>query len=747
MEAATPRLDPSNFDELPMAHSTSPRPRVLLSALACGLVMLAGAAWAQDDNGATIARQPSKLAQLAIDSPRSAPADYLRDILVLVDLGEEEFAQPIFDALTTIDLADEQRAALVRQFGTARVHRLARVEAFGEKAREFVSSCLEAVGKQSRSTDEIAALVQQVKTGSDRARRSAIEALQSAGEDAVTACLADMASSDDESHRNHLREALVRLAPLSTPVVAAALDAPAPEARAQAAWALGQIGDRKSLPRLAALATSEEANAAPGRAARWAVKKLTGQEPTPDGASRLLEAEIKNTLAGAPLREPNQEGRIAYWTWNAAERRPTASLLSVEQAGEVYAARLTADLWRLNQGSPQKATQALVLRLQAEWLLRQLSANSEGLPGPRVEETTNDALNSALALADQENYVGAQIALCKTLGERRVADVLYTVGGSRSPLANALRSPHPAARFAALEAILTINPPAPFPGSSSVANALVSFASSEGRRGAVVAMPRNEWAANTVGLLAAEGIEGRATNMGNEAVRLARELPDAQYLLLDLAILRPGARETLFQVRRQRQTSLLPVALLAPEGRLAQAKQIAREHDRVIAVYRPHTESAMSDIVKRLEELAPVGLPDAEQRAKQASQALAWARRLLAEGPSFYDVQAHSDQLLAAATSAPEPGESIASLLELGTPASQLELAQLASHSVLPIAARDEAAAAFQESVKRHGLLLTTTQIVAQYERYNASETEDKETQRVLGALLDSIEANRTTQP
>jgi hypothetical protein len=43
-------------------------------------------------------------------------------------------------------------------------------------------------------------------------------------------------------------------------------------------------------------------------------------------------------------------------------------------------------------------------------------------------------------------------------------------------------------------------------------------------------------------------------------------------------------------------------------------------------------------------------------------------------------------------------------------------------------------------SVKQAGKLLTSHEIRLQYDRYNASETLDKQTQQVLGGILDSIE-------
>ena len=67
----------------------------------------------------------------------------------------------------------------------------------------------------------------------------------------------------------------------------------------------------------------------------------------------------------------------------------------------------------------------------------------------------------------------------------------------------------------------------------------------------------------------------------------------------------------------------------------------------------------------------------------------------------------------------------------------------LAGHSrrvAQPIETRRASAGAFGESVLRYGILLSTKEILRQYDRYNQSETEDRATQKVLGAILDALE-------
>jgi hypothetical protein len=51
-------------------------------------------------------------------------------------------------------------------------------------------------------------------------------------------------------------------------------------------------------------------------------------------------------------------------------------------------------------------------------------------------------------------------------------------------------------------------------------------------------------------------------------------------------------------------------------------------------------------------------------------------------------------------------------------------------------AARD----AFHVAVNKRGLLLLRTKIMQQYDRYNQSAALDKDTQQLLGSILDTIE-------
>jgi hypothetical protein len=230
-------------------------------------------------------------------------------------------------------------------------------------------------------------------------------------------------------------------------------------------------------------------------------------------------------------------------------------------------------------------------------------------------------------------------------------------------------------------------------------------------------------------------------------VNEALEQSDLEIVLVDMNILLPEVRQVVYELRIHPTTGNVPIALLAADGRLDAAERIADEHDGVIAVARPHTPEALARIVARLQPLAGRDPVTAEERASQAVEATSWIARLLAADRPFYVLQRSQHVLEAAAYQPASNKSAIAALVELGTPESQRALVNFASQATLPMASRVDAVAAFASSVKTHGVLLTTDEITAQYNRYNASGDADADTRRVFSAILDAIEAPRAANP
>jgi hypothetical protein len=125
----------------------------------------------------------------------------------------------------------------------------------------------------------------------------------------------------------------------------------------------------------------------------------------------------------------------------------------------------------------------------------------------------------------------------------------------------------------------------------------------------------------------------------------------------------------------------------------------------------------------------------------QSVESLAWLARLALGQRPFYKIRRSEPVIEAALYNPAASAPAIAALAQLSSPQAQQALVNLASQPVVPIVSRSAAADAFRMNVGLHGVLLTSDEILTQYDRYNASESADADTQRVLGSILDTIEA------
>jgi CheY-like chemotaxis protein len=297
--------------------------------------------------------------------------------------------------------------------------------------------------------------------------------------------------------------------------------------------------------------------------------------------------------------------------------------------------------------------------------------------------------------------------------------------------------------MAAIEAIVALRPDRPYPGSSFLPEAISYFAASSGTRRVLVGAPHAEDAIQLVGSLIAAGYEIDTATNGHELVRKAAASPDYELALIDMTIDQPTAEFVLQQLRHDYRSAELRVGLIAREGFLERAKLIAGEDKLTLAFSRPHTAEDLAWQVGQLAGLAPRQFLPFAVRQQQARQAMEWMAQLSGQWPKLYDVYRFQDALLAALHVAPLAPQAIGALERLGTPESQRGLVELASQPAQPLAVREAAVKALRQNAARFGILLSGAEIARQYTRYNQSESADRGTQRVLGAILDCVESPR----
>jgi hypothetical protein len=198
--------------------------------------------------------------------------------------------------------------------------------------------------------------------------------------------------------------------------------------------------------------------------------------------------------------------------------------------------------------------------------------------------------------------------------------------------------------------------------------------------------------------------------------------------------------EVAYQLRIADRTAGVPILIASSVPRLPAAQRIVANDLLVLAAPRPHGPGALAALVEQTIALTARPLAPKEERTAQAAQALTWLAALLTGGTPYDELERDAALVNRTLMNPELAGPSLAVLAALGTAASQTALLDYASAHTLPIEARRTAAAAFATNVSRHGLHLTREEVLRQYDRYNASETDDAETQQILGQILDIIE-------
>lgn len=717
--------------------------RIFVFAL---LVSVSGVLRAQpeDDSAAlslrAAARRGPAVASV-LELPRESPAQQLTAVFTLLDLGEPDVAQTLWKEFATAELDEQAKASLVEELGVARFLNLARQEnASGLKgARTFAESALQAAAKVGRSPQRLSKLIADLDDPSDEIRRAARSDLAVTGDAGAKACIEALAKApsgdDDERLRTQLLLALARMRPAVEPMLIAALADGQGQFRRDIVELAGYLQLQDAVPWLAALASGADADREVMAAAYAALSKMGLTPPGPDEARAVILSEIHRRESRSTSQSlPTDDNQ--WWSFDAKEKLLSQSPTTDKEQQLLSSARLCRLLVELPNSTIADRRLGLIYAYQVSEVLGQpIAADQKKL----AESLETDQLSETMHEAITSNRVSAAIACARLLATRADENALGSIAGRPSPLATALAHPSRELQFAALEAVVKINPTRSFAGASNVPKALWSFATSSGDPQAIVASSVVGVATDWAGQLRGRGYDPTPVTSGRQILLAALNAPQLDLLLIDSDIKRPPVREVIYGLRSNPQLAHTPIAILCSLENLTRAERIAEQDSHLLATPRPHSAEAMDTVLKEV-----AGLGDqpasADQRTQQAKAALGWLAKLLKDGHPYDELLRDADRISHTVFVPDLTSASIDVLTVLGTASSQQLLVDVASAPTLPIETRREAAAAFAASIKQFGKQLTSEEIVRQYDRYNASETASKETQEVLSGLIDALE-------
>jgi hypothetical protein len=675
----------------------------------------------------------------------STPEQLMEAIKLLVDFGRPDEAKKYAQLLLGLSPDPNTLAQLQQQFGSGLFVRLMRRADFQPEGEQLGKAVLEAGYQAARDPALLQALVEKLSGPDPELRYTALVDLRDAGETGVVALIAALADDSQSKHHDAVRDALIRLGSIAEAPLTGALESPSANVRKYAIEVLGRSRAVDALPFLLKPLLAVDEPPAVRQAAEEALPQMGLVLPSRQDAEMFLQDQVMDYLHGRMPSEPDLDGNVLVWRWDAATNTTVAERLGARMGSLWVAGRLATELRAISPDNAQ------IHRLQLIALL-ELAKTATGLdlPLPATEEgklpivgaASAEVVELVLAEALDEGLTAAAIGALEALAQIGDVQLLHSDNGRPREVVRALQHLDRRVRFAAAAAIMAWDPQWPFAGSSYLPEALAYFARSSGSRRVLIGHPRTVQAQTLVGMLNELGFRADTAATGRDVLRAAVEDPDYEFVLLSDALDHPRAEEVIQQFRRQPSTAALPVGFMAREMNINRLQRITESDLLAMTFPRPHDVAGVALQARRLLALAGIGLVDSDWRLHQAEISLQYLIRLAENRQRyrFYDLLAHQDAF-ARALNNPRLANQAAQILGyLGTPFAQRMLVTMASQNSRGLRERESAAGAFHEAVGRHGLLLTRNEILLQYDRYNRTADLDQDTQRVLGAILDTIE-------
>jgi hypothetical protein len=693
-----------------------------------------------------------------LTSNPTTPSDLFRTAQLLLQAGRPELAKQYLKKLLDTRLDDGQWTALVDEFHTAALTDLAGRVELRPESEELIHAALTAVNRRLQDPARIAEQIKQLQDASPEVRQRSLAGLRGAHGAAVSALIAVLAEPQRAGEFPVIRAALAAMRGDSIDPLADIIERAEPELMVEAIKALAQMRATEATVYLFAPALSDESDLRVRAPAREAIIQLMGQLPSKAQAARQLYNLAASYFAGKRPLRADVDGRVTLWRWDPATKLCTSRNLSPDDAARAVAARLARAAQSLEPENHQIQVLALATALEQAVYDRGLDKRLDWKKDPALREIAAldpRTIEGVMAFCLAEHHPAAARGAAEILGASGKPQELLQGGSEPSPLVRAVRSPDRRLRIAACEAIASLQPQAPYPGSSQVVDSLANLAASTGARRALTLSPNTETLQEWIGVLKFRNIASDSASTGRDAVRLALRCPDYELVLIDMATLGPPAEEIVQQLHQDYRTASLRIGLVARAGFLQRAERIAEQDPLTIAFSQPIDGEAARWQFGMLMGLTPREFVSFSERLRLAVRALDCLAKLASnsikpydqrskESVNLYDLRRVEDAVLAGVLQPRLSGHALAVLAYLGTQKSQQALVDVASRFVNPIAVRQAAGSAFDFNVGRFGLLLDREAIQVQYARYNQSVAQDSATQHVLGSILTTIESRAT---
>ncbi|HZW30278.1 MAG TPA: hypothetical protein VFF52_06180 [Isosphaeraceae bacterium] len=653
-------------------------------------------------------------------------ADYL------IRTGQAPKAVPYLDRLQKSQPDDAAWIAIRDRYGPGSFLRLDNDPVTRPFAQPFVDALAAAVRRYVANPDRIARFVAEL-TQTPEEQDYAVRHLREAGPYAVPTLVAALRRPGlSAQQRRLLVQNIGRLDRSVVPALAAVLESPDPTLAADAATALGLLGDGEAVPFLTFPAAAPTAQAPLRTAAQQAIARITGR---PFAGQPRTPVQVLTDSAWRHHRGRPEfpEEPVVLWSWDETKQAPTPRELRAAAANTILGLRFAREALRLDPSN--RSAQVVQLSLALDQAAQQVGPEAVPTREPATFAAATAAgpavVSEVLETALADGKTG--LAAAATLALAKVTDRAAIAASSRPhPLVRALSAPARRVQFAAARALVDLAPDRPFAGSSQVVPTLARFLINQPQPRAIVIDGNLERGSQLSGFLLNLGYHPELERTGSEGFREAAETADVELVLISSDLFH-GAwtlTDTLANLQADARTAGLPLFVYGPYDLRFLRPNLERDFPGIRHMVPP-VNAAMLE--RQLNGWAVA--PSDGDRVVYASQAAALLARIAAnrQSPLWADLRA-VEPALSAALNIPETVQAAAAALAaIPDPNAQRSLAALVLDPSRPPALRSQVAGLLVGSIRRFRPLITARQ------EARLATTVDAETDPTVRAAIAAV--------
>lgn len=658
-------------------------------------------------------------------------------------VGRPLFAKILVEkALTAPDAEPEEAAAILDSLGSGRATYLIALPEIGPAGAQLYEKVSAVARKAWEGETALREAIDRAKSGSTADRAAAIVDLRKGGAAALALLIQDLSGGESDVatakelipfFESDAVEALlqtVRNADLATLVPAISV--------------LGDMQDLRVGPELLALLYDGSDDSEVREALMTALAKQYKELPTEADFVRSTYEKALGFFKRTEVLPKTVDGETVYWSWDENADVPVKENVPVEVAFLEEAARLAQLAYRVGVKVNALPTGARDLAIVAT---SELEFNKNGDAASGLAELQDiftdvdvDALQSAIRSAI--DYDRCQAALLPTIWLRDVGNenCVYSYG-EPAPIVKASLCADRRVRYEAISAIVKWAPKRSYIGSVKVGRMLEWFTTSTGSKYAVVASPKLDECGRIGNLLQQQGYKIRPVTTGRDALLVAQSCADVELVFITAKVSSPDARVIAQTLRADVRTSDVPLLVgTSEDGEDTAMNLLVGKEPNAFVYPTPYDLESCSMATQRLFDYAKPSQVPADVRFAQAQNAAKAYLALSKSNTSIYEFD-RANELIRRFLSAPEFFDlGLEYAASIATNYAQNALIDVVADNRFTIEQRQKAVEAFQRQLAANGSMLRGPEIKKMYERYNASEKESTETQKVLSDLLDVYE-------